>query len=186
MSVTRIASRYAKSLIDLAQDKNVLEAVKSDMDTLKSAVANREFDLMLKSPIISGDKKKSIIDALFKEKVNTLSLMFFKGTVDKGREGYLGNIANEFIAQYKSNKGISSIKIVTANKLSDAAVAAIEKKLNDSASTSHTLEIESKVDPKLLGGFIIEFDDKRYDASVSHKLAELRKGFDKNLYTKAF
>lgn len=184
MSVGRIASRYAKSLLDLAVEKKVLEDVKDDMDTLKSAISNREFDLMLKSPIINGDKKKSIIDAIFKDKVNALSLMFFKGVVDKGREGYLSNIAHAFITQYKENKGISSIKLVTANKLTDEAVAAIKDKLNTSATTNQTIEVETAVDASLLGGFIVEFDDKRYDASLSHKLAELRKGFDTNLYTR--
>ena len=59
MSVTRIASRYAKSLIDLAVENNKLDRIKEDMDTFRSALESRDLYLMLKSPIVSAEKKNS-------------------------------------------------------------------------------------------------------------------------------
>jgi F-type H+-transporting ATPase subunit delta len=55
-----------------------------------------------------------------------------------------------------------------------------------SHTTSDQLEVETRIDPKLIGGFVVEFDDKRYDASVINKLNELRVEFKKNLYIKEF
>ena len=77
---------------------------------------------------------------------------------------------------------ISSVKIITAKKLSDAAVASIKEKLVGSNDTYKNIEIETEVQEDLIGGFVIEFDDKLYDTSVKHKLALLRKEFQDNLY----
>lgn len=186
MSVGRIASRYAKSLIDLATEMGLVAEVKTDIETLNSAIKLRDFKLMLKSPIIPGDKKKDILDAIFKGKVNDLTLKFFNVVVDKGRERYLDAMANEYITQYKHQQGISSVKLTTAKKLSTDAIDAILAKLNASLNTDKNIELETKVDEKLMGGFIVQFGDRRYDASVSNKLFNLKKEFDTNLYTKRF
>ena len=65
---------------------------------------------------------------------------------------------------------------------SDDAVASIKSKLEESSNTYKNIEIETEVQPDLIGGFVIEFDDKLYDTSVKHKLALLRKEFQDNLY----
>ncbi len=72
--------------------------------------------------------------------------------------------------------------VITAAEMSDAVLADLKKKLLESEVTSDNLEILTKVDPNLIGGFVLEFDNKRYDASISHKLEELRSAFSKNLY----
>lgn len=184
MSVGRIASRYAKSLIDLATEKGIAAEVMNDMETLNSAIESRDFELLLQSPIVSGEKKKDILEAIFKGKVNDLSLMFFKGAVDKGRERYLDAIADEFILQYRSQQGISSVTLTTAKELSAEAIEGIKAKLNASVNTDKNIELETIIDESLLGGFIVQFGDRRYDASVSNKIFNLKKEFDTNLYVK--
>lgn len=62
----------------------------------------------------------------------------------------------------------------------------LKKKLLESGVTTENLEVETRVNPDLIGGFILEFDQKRYDASVAHKLEELKSSFSKNLYVKEF
>jgi len=186
MSVGRIASRYAKSLIDLATEKGIADDVLTDMETMNKAIESRDFELLLQSPIVSGEKKKEILDAIFKNKVSTLSLDFFKGAVDKGREPYLDAIADEYILQYRSQKGISSVTLTTAKELSTEALEGIKSKLNASSNTDKNIELNTIVDEKLLGGFIVQFGDRRYDASVANKLQNLKKEFDTNLYVKRF
>lgn len=184
MSVGRIASRYAKSLIDLATEKGIAADVMSDMETLNSAIESRDFKLLLKSPIVPGPKKKEILEAIFKGKVSDLSLLFFIGTVNKGRERYLDAIADEYILQYRSQQGISSVTLTTAKELSAGALDGIKAKLNASVNTDKNIELETIVDEKLLGGFIVQFGDRRYDASVANKILNLKKEFDTNLYIK--
>ncbi len=185
MSVGRIASRYAKSLLDLSTEKGIATEILADMKTMNTAIEIRDFELLLQSPIVGGPKKIDILEAIFKGKVNDLSLRFFIGTVTKGRERYLDAIADEYIIQYKIQQGISSVKLTTAKELSTEAIEGIKAKLNASASTDKIVELETVVDDSLMGGFIVQFGDMRYDASVANKLFNLRKEFDTNLYTKS-
>lgn len=186
MSVTRIASRYAKSLIDLSISQDKLETILDDIHTFRKAVEHRELRLLLASPIIKGDKKKSILNEIFKGKLDDLTMKFMDITVSKGRERYLKAITDEFILQYKQHKHISSVVITTADELSNEALDVIKSKLDSSKTTDDVIEIKTKVDPELIGGFIIEFEDNLYDASVAHKLDRLKKEFDTNLYEKRF
>ena len=95
----------------------------------------------------------------------------------KGRESYLPEIAEEFITQYRALKQISTVKVTTATPMSEAGLEAIKAQLKGSNSTAANIEIETAVNPDIIGGFVIEFDDKLYDASVAHKLAKLKKEF---------
>lgn len=109
-------------------------------------------------------------------------MAFLKILLKKGREPLLAHIASSFIEQYKRRKHISSVKLTTATKLGDEAVEAIRKKLLESTATDDKVELETAVDPELIGGFVVEIEDKLYDASVAHKLNLLKKDFKDNLF----
>ena len=184
MSVVRIASRYAKSLLDLAKDQNVMDEVVSDMEGFSKMVENRDLYLLLKSPIINIGKKSEILNVLFDGKVNKLTKAFFDITLRKGREGYLPEIAREFLNQYKKMQGISSVKLTTATPISDSALESIKSKLLASDITDKSVEIETDVDESLIGGFVIQIGDKQVDASVAYKLSELAKSITNKEYAK--
>jgi F-type H+-transporting ATPase subunit delta len=95
---------------------------------------------------------------------------------------YVPEITAEFIEQYKRLKKITSVTVTTAAPMSDKVLAELKKQLLASGITTENLDIETKIDPELIGGFVLEFDNKRYDASVAHKLEELKTSFSKNLY----
>jgi len=180
MSAKRIASRYAKSLLDLAKESNNLETVFSDMQSLEKAVENRDLYLMLKSPIINTKKKKDIATKIFGASFDKMSSAFIDIIITKGREEYLPEIATEFIAQYNTYKSISSATLTSATPLTDTALTSIKARLLESNITNDNIDIKTKVDPSILGGFIIEIGDRLYDASVAHKLETLKKQFKGN------
>ena len=183
MSVHRIAARYAKSLIELADEQNKLEAITEDIKSFKSALGtNRDLYLLLKSPIVNGDKKKQIFKALFEGKYDELTLAFLNILATKGREEYMPEIADEFILQYKHIKHISTVTLTTASQLDEKTLESLRKKLEESKATDEHVEIINAVDPDLIGGFVVEFEDKIYDASVASKLEELKRTFKNNLY----
>lgn len=186
MSVTRIATRYARSLIELAIEKNKLEAVSADLGSVREAVRHRELYLLLKSPIVHTDKKLAVLDALFKSRIDPLTLAYLHLLVNKGREQYIPEIAAEFAVQYKTLKHVTTVRLVTAAPVGEATLNDLRQKLLASGVTAEHLDIETKVDPELIGGFVLEFDNRRYDASVAHKLDELKTQFSKNLYVKEF
>ena len=119
---------------------------------------------------------------LFDGKFDELTLAFLDILLKKGREAILPEIAKDFLVQYKAIKHISTVTLTTAAALGKDAVEAIRQKLVASNVTDDNVEIVTKVDENLIGGFVLEFDDKLYDASVKHKLDILSKDFKDNLY----
>jgi F-type H+-transporting ATPase subunit delta len=182
MSVQRIASRYAKSLLDLAQEQGKLERVLEDVQSFQQVAKNRDFLLMLRSPVVKADTKERVFNQLFTGKYDEMTMAFLRILLRKGRESQLAEIANEFIVQYKVVKHISTVKLVTATQLSEEAVKTIHDKLLASTSTEKNVELLTEVDADLIGGFVIEFEDKLYDASIAHKLGQMKKNFKDNLY----
>jgi F-type H+-transporting ATPase subunit delta len=182
MSAQRIASRYAKSLINLAKEQGKLERVLEDVQSFRQVAKNRDFLLMLKSPVVKADTKERVFNQLFAGKYDEMTMAFLRILLRKGREAQLAEIADEFSLQYKVIKHITTVKLVTAAPLSDEAVKAIHAKLLASSNTDQNVELTTKVDPDIIGGFVIEFGDRLYDASVIHKLEQMKKNFKGNLY----
>ena len=181
----RLASRYAKSLIDLSIERNQLELVYADMKYLQAVCkASSEFVSFLISPIIKADKKEAIITAVTKGNIGELTTAFIKLLVVKGRESDLYDIANAFINQYNEIKGILTVKLTTAVVISDTLKQSIVTKVNNT-NTSGSVELETAVDDKLIGGFILEFDNKLVDASILRDLKDVKKQFMKNVYVQA-
>jgi F-type H+-transporting ATPase subunit delta len=178
----RLANRYAKSLIDLATEKGQLEAVYADMKYLQAVCkASKDFVALLKSPIIKSDQKNSIITAITQNKVGELTAAFNMLLVKKGRESELPEIAYAFVDLYNELKGIHIVKLTTAVGVSEEMRTAIEKKVQNEQGFE-TVELETAVNDKLIGGFVLEFDDKLVDASILRDLKDIKKQFNENLF----
>jgi F-type H+-transporting ATPase subunit delta len=178
----RLANRYAKSLIDLATEKGQLEAVYADMKYLQAVCkASKEFVALLKSPVIKADQKNSIVTAVTKGKVSELTSAFNILLVKKGRESELPEISYAFIDQYNEIKGIHRVKLTTAVAVGDELKATIEQKLKKDKGLG-TIELETAVDDKLIGGFLLEFQNNLVDASILRNLKDIKKQFAENLF----
>jgi F-type H+-transporting ATPase subunit delta len=180
MSLTRVASTYAKSLIELAIEQDQITAVNEDMQALEQAIKSRDLVLMLKSPIIKKGTKAKVLNTLFSDKLGKLTNGFINIVVRKGRENVLPEIIGAFKEEYKRFKKITSITLITAQDMSKESLEAIKTKLVNSNLTLDTVEINTKVDPSIIGGFVVQLGDKLYDASVAHQLSTLKKEFSDN------
>jgi F-type H+-transporting ATPase subunit delta len=172
MSAHSIARRYAKSLIDLAIEEKKLDRIVEDSRMFLTALESRDLVLLLKSPIIKSDKKINIFSAIFKGKVDDLTLKFINIITRKGREAILSEIVKEVISQFNTLNNISTARLTTANKVDVAIVDGIKNKLGDG---SGKMEIETQTDPAILGGYVLEMGDKLYDASIRRQINQLRK-----------
>lgn len=185
-SHSRISVRYAKSLLGLAIDHNKVDEVKRDFDFIAETLQHKQLASVFKSPIITADKKAGVVDALYKGKISDLSLQYLNLLINKGREPFLAEIASEYQEICLKYKHITDIKVISAAPLTEQLLAELKDKLTSSSVTDQSVKITNIVDPSIMGGFILEFDDKRYDASVLSKLNELNSQFSKNLYIKEF
>lgn len=185
MSNQRLAYRYAKSLVDISIEKNQLEAVFADIQYIKAVCkGSKDFSNLLASPIIKADKKETIINAVFQNNIGTITTQFNKLLVSKGREGDMLAIAESFSAQYNEIKGILIVKLTTAVAISDELKASIENKVS-AANSKAIIQLETKVDENIIGGFLLEFDNKLVDASILRDLNDVKKQFLKNYYVPA-
>jgi F-type H+-transporting ATPase subunit delta len=176
----RLATRYAKSLIDLAIERGELEKVFADMKWLNSVCkTNRDFVNLLRSPIIKGDTKKKIMEAVTNGRISEMTAAFNRLLITKGRESNLPEITSAFITAYKLKKNIQTIKLTTAAPVTDAVKEAIITQVKKSAGFQN-VELEEKVNPDIIGGFVLQVDDKLIDASIAYDLKAIARQFENN------
>lgn len=172
MRGTKSAVRYAKALLELALENNLVDQVMADMKQI--IVANNEtkdFQSFLDSPIVGSEKKLSILKSLFPAH-QKLTTSFIDLIVNNKREKALAQIADSYISLVKETQGIVSVTLTSAQVLDAATKKEILDKL--AVSIKGTLEIEEKIDSSLIGGFIIKMGDTQIDASISNKIKNLK------------
>ena len=180
MSNPRLAHRYAKSLIDISQEKGQLENVFNDMQLLQKIIKeNRDFLTLLRSPVIAPDKKLKVVDAITTGRVNELTVLFTKLMITKGRESYLPEVITAFIKEYKDLKKIHTVKLTTAVPISSAVKNAFIEQIKKTTAIQN-IEMEARVDEKIIGGFVLQTGDQLIDASVAYDLREIAKQFKNN------
>ncbi len=182
MTNPRLAVRYAKSLLDLAQEQGKLEEVFSDMKLLDNICkTNREFANVLKSPIIKEDKKNQIITSVTEGRINSLTASFIKLLGTKSRESNLPEIISAFIQQYNEAKGIHKVKLTTAIEISAEMKNAFINRIKTSEGIKN-IELQTVVDEDIVGGFILEMEGKLADGSIRRDLNDVQKQFMNNDY----
>jgi F-type H+-transporting ATPase subunit delta len=176
-----VATRYAKSLLQLANEKAQLEKVFTDMKLVESVCEeNKEFTNFLNSPIIKTDKKTAVIKEIFTGKVSDITLGFLTLLTQKRRESHMKQIAAEFVMQYKQYKNILTAVITSAVGIDSTVKAKVLELVKQ--TTKGEVELIEKTDKSLIGGFVLTIGDKQVDASVSRKLNDLRKTFTGNTF----
>lgn len=183
MSVSKISGRYAKSLLDLASEKGLLDQVNGDVNTVASACDNKDFSLFIKSPVINVDKKVNVFKGIFDGKINKLTQSFLELLIQKGRESMIPSICSSFIQQYKSLKHIRSAKLITATNLTDTEVNQIKNKFQSWLKAGETMELTQQIDSSIIGGYIFQMDGRQVDATVKRNLDSMKTGLYDTSYT---
>ena len=177
--MSQVAVRYAKSLIELADEKGQLDTVYADMRKVLAGCRQiKDLQLLLKSPLIKTDKKIQVFKAIFKGQVCTITEEFIVLITRNRRESYLEGISEQFIIQYKEKKNIITATVTSAIALD----ATIKAKILDILKKWYKSEIEiiEKVDNKLIGGFVLRIGNKEADMSILRQLNQLKKDFNKS------
>jgi len=183
MSELTVASRYAKAFIDLAGEQNLVEEIDTDMELfLRTLKVNPQLKAVLANPIISHSKKIKILDEVFSGKINSLSIAFFKLMINKSRGEVLFTTAIEYINQYNIKNNIIMASVVSATSLSESNK---QKMIHDiQAATGGKVILEAKVNPALIGGFVLTVGDRQIDTSIASDLWKLKKEFAQRVIAK--
>lgn len=173
MDNSAITTRYAKAFFSVAKEKDMLGTLKTDIELVVNVSSqSKDFMLLLESPIIKTSKKSAVIKSIFETKVNKLTLDFLFLIVNKKREIYIPGICRNFLDFTRKYQNIKSAVITTASGISTEIQKKVENLL--SRELSATVELSSKVKPDIVGGLILRFDDKQYDASVATQLKKVK------------
>lgn len=176
-----LAQRYAKALFELSLELKKLDEVRQDMDILlEVSKISLDFRHMLRSPVIRADKKAAILRSMFKDKVSEITIKFLDLMAHNRREQFLDEVALQFIELYKEHKNITTVHLKTAVSISKELREEILKRL--SKSTGGSIDLVETIDEELIGGFVVNIEDRQYDASLLRQITRLKKEFEKNLY----
>jgi F-type H+-transporting ATPase subunit delta len=186
MIVSHVAVPYAKALFDLTLEKNLLEETLKDMQLVADLCnKNKEFRMMLKSPVISEGKKKIIFTKVFEKAVSKLAFNFLLIIIRKKRESFVEDIALAFIELYNDHAGILKTTLRTAAPVDDDIRSAVREIMKDQSKGE--IRLLEEVDAELIGGFIIRWKDRQYNASILKQIKRLQRGVTRvNLYKKGF
>jgi len=185
-NISHIAVPYAKALFEFALERDAMETVYKDMQALASLCrSNRDFLLMLKSPILKTEKKQKILIAVFKDSISEITQGFLKIITSKKRESLLPDMSIAFVDLYKNYKGILTTYVKSAVPLSDNIRKKILEVMNEQEKGK--VELVEEVKEELIGGFVLQWKDMQYDASILNQINKMRKGIAMiNLYKKGF
>jgi F-type H+-transporting ATPase subunit delta len=169
MDIGVISVRYARALLKSAADQKLEEQVYQEMMTIaKSYLEVPQLRHTIDNPMLSKDKKEGLLLAAAGEKPCQLTRNFIQLVLKEDRENVLQFMANSYITLYRKQKNVIRGKLTTAARVS----AQTEQKMRQmvESKTNGTVEFETEVNPDIIGGFILEYDTFRMDASVKTKL----------------
>jgi F-type H+-transporting ATPase subunit delta len=178
----KVANRYAKALFSLALENGQLEEVHKDMQMIMG-LNHAEFSRMMVSPVINSDAKAKAFDAIFGSRISKLSHTFFNLVFRKGRSLSLVEIGSSFEDMYLDHKGVLVAEFTTAVPVSDSVKAEIRAKLEALPNLKgKRIILKEKVDPAIIGGYIIQLGGQSLDASIRKDLQVIKTQFVENMY----
>jgi F-type H+-transporting ATPase subunit delta len=176
MAEQKVSARYASSLLDTAVQKNLLETVSNDIEFVSSVLKqNPNLNRMLESPVVKPEIKSSILDEIFKRKINSETMEFMLFVIKKKREEILSSILEKFKELRDIKLGSLNVNVSVASEFSDSQKNELQHKLQNMLKKK--VRMIYKVDEKILGGFIVQAGDTVYNASIKHQLDLLKKHF---------
>jgi F-type H+-transporting ATPase subunit delta len=173
MTKSRVAERYARAVIELANEEKSLDATIEDFATIGAAIrSSHDLQNFLHTPVIDERTKEKILKEIFAGKIGPLTERFISLLALKGRANELAGVVTAFQALLDEQMNVVPAQVTTATQLSDDQKQAVEQQI--SQMSGRRVRAEYQIDPEIIGGFRARFEDTMIDASVRHQLERLR------------
>ncbi len=173
---SQINIRYARSLYLLAEEKGLLNEIKKDIDLLLQLYDDiEEIKTLLEHPVIKSSKKADVLSSLLKGNVNEYTMSFLQLIIKKKRENHLKYICIDFVDLFKKGQGLKTAVLTTAFELTKTQETNVKRSIEKEFKSK--IDFNTKVNETLIGGLIIQVDDKQLDLSVSGQIQQLRDQF---------
>lgn len=173
MKGTKVAKRFAKALLELSIEKKTEDKVLKDMEyVLELCEKARDFNVLMKNPIVKASKKIEVVNAVLKGKIDAISENFINLILKHNREIYLEEISSAFIALYKEHKNIIDVEVVSAIKLDKKTLDNVLDKVKK--KYSGTLNVKETVNASVKGGFVLKVGHEQIDMSITRKINDYK------------
>lgn len=173
MKESRAAIRYAKAIFSLANESDMSLRVYEDMLFYIDLSSNeKSFSEMLANSVINTKSKHDIILSL-NNNISALSKNLIGLLISNKRLSILVDVCNAYKSFYEKANNMTKAVVVTALPITDSIKEAALLKIN--SISSKKVEINNIIDKNILGGFILRYDGKEYNASLSNKLQKIKK-----------
>ncbi|RAK57045.1 F0F1 ATP synthase subunit delta [Phenylobacterium deserti] len=171
---SNVGGRYAQALFDLANEQNQIPAVEADLKSLKAALADsRDLRVLLASPQFGSDDKGRGLAAIAAQAgFNPTTRKFLGLLAANGRASALLDVIVGFERLSAQARGAISAQVTTAVPLSAAQAKGVAQALRQALGKDP--EIETRVDPAILGGIKVRVGSRLFDASLKSKLDSLK------------
>ena len=172
--MTQVGNVYGESLYTLALEEGLTEEILSELTVLEQSFReNPDFIRLLSSPNLPKRERCQILDDSFRGKVQPYVLNFLKILTEKGYMKHFHDCFLTFEDLYNRDNGILKVTAITAIAMSDEQSDKLSGKL--SRVTGKQVKLRNLVDPSVLGGVRLDYDGKRLDDTVSHRMDSIRK-----------
>ena len=169
MDIGVISVRYARALLKSAVDMKLEDQVYHEMQQLSNSYVDvPALRQTIDNPMLSKEKKADLLVVATGENPSQLTRTFINLVLKENRESVMQFIANSYITLYRKQKNIIRGKLTTAAQVSAETTQKMRQMVE--SKTNGIVEFETEVDPDIIGGFILEYDTYRMDASVKSKL----------------
>lgn len=178
MAVGVISVRYARALLKCAMELNLEDQVYQEMITLADQYNHvPELRSTIDNPMLDKDKKQALLQAACGKNLSELTERFIHLVLHEGRDNVMQMMATSYITLYRKQKNIISGRLITATTVTPEAEQKMKQMVQ--SKSQGTVEFQTEVDPDIIGGFILEYDSYRMDASVQTKLDNILKELKK-------
>lgn len=176
MEIGVVSMRYAHALLLYATEKKTDDKVYDEMKVLAhSFMQVPDLKYALENPVISMKRRLELIELAAGGKVCEESEKFFAMVLKENREKYLMYMATSYLTLYRKQNNITEGRLITAAPASDTIIGRMKDLVT--ARTKGTVLFDTSVNPSIEGGFILEYDTYRLDASVATQLKRVLKQF---------
>ncbi len=171
--MTEVGSVYGESLYELAREESLCQLIVQQLQVLQHSFQQEpDFIRLLSSHSLPKAQRCQILDDSFRGKVHPYVLNFLKILTEKGYIRYFSDCCDAFTEQYNADNGILSVTAVTAVALSSSQTEKLKAKL--SQITGKEIHLRSRIDPAILGGVRLDYDGRRLDDTLAHRLGRVR------------
>jgi F-type H+-transporting ATPase subunit delta len=176
---SRASVRYAKALFEAAVESNNIEAVAKDMAQIAQTVeSSNELKQLLQNTTVSSTVIKTYLDKIFSDNSSLVKSLIDVLATNK-RLSLIAQIANEYDRKCQALNDTKKVTVISAVALNESSQKAIITNLEKQGLKN--ISLENTVDPSILGGFVLKFDDNQFDASIKNKLTRIKREFSKSL-----